>query len=59
MPHILSMLLLAVGLALAGCEDREPGSLENVEQNPQEYHNTATDPQGPREISPPNEAPVE
>jgi hypothetical protein len=46
---------LPLALTLAGCSpDDEPSALRNVERNQQEYQNTATDPAGPREISPPS-----
>jgi hypothetical protein len=41
-------------LAIAGCSpDEEESALDNNTRNQQEYQNTATDPAGPREISPP------
>ena len=46
--------VLAV-LALSGCSpDEEKSALDNNTRNQQEYQNTATDPAGPREISPPS-----
>lgn len=50
------LLCCALGVLLTGCspEDEERSALDNVEDNAQEYHNTATDPAGPREISPPS-----
>lgn len=43
-------------LALAGCspEQEEESALDNLDRNQQEYQNTATDPAGPRETSPPS-----
>ncbi|AGA84951.1 hypothetical protein PSCT_00404 [Pseudomonas sp. SCT] len=42
-------------LAIAGCSpDEEESALDNNTRNQQEYQNTATDPAGPREISPPS-----
>ncbi|AHY41237.1 hypothetical protein CXK93_01450 [Stutzerimonas decontaminans] len=42
-------------LALVGCSpDEEESALDNNTRNQQEYQNTATDPAGPREISPPS-----
>lgn len=55
-----SLLLCAsLVLPLTGCspEDEKNSALDNVEDNAQEYHNTATDPAGPREISPPSSPP--
>jgi len=34
--------------------DDEESALDNNSRNQQEYQNTATDPAGPREISPPS-----
>lgn len=46
---------LPLVLTLVGCSpDEEPSALRNNERNQQEYQNTATDPAGPREISPPS-----
>jgi len=46
---------LPLALTLVGCSpDDEPSALRNVERNQQEYQNTATDPAGPRELSPPS-----
>ncbi|EIK54856.1 hypothetical protein YO5_18862 [Stutzerimonas stutzeri TS44] len=54
------LLCCALGLLL-GCspEDEQDSALENVEENAQEYHNTATDPAGPGEVSPPSTPPAE
>ncbi|RYJ64179.1 hypothetical protein [Pseudomonas songnenensis] len=42
-------------LAIAGCSpDEEESALDNNTRNQQEYQNTATDPAGPRQISPPS-----
>jgi hypothetical protein len=42
-------------LALAGCSpEQEESALDNLNRNQQEYQNTATDPAGPRELSPPS-----
>jgi len=44
-----------VSLLLVACSpDDEPSALDNVSENQQEYQNTATDPAGPREVSPPS-----
>ncbi|AWM60179.1 hypothetical protein C6Y58_12040 [Stutzerimonas stutzeri] len=41
--------------AIAGCSpDEEESALDNNTRNQQEYQNTATDPAGPRQISPPS-----
>ncbi|WP_019339831.1 hypothetical protein [Stutzerimonas stutzeri] len=46
---------LPLALTLVGCSpDEEPSALRNNERNQQEYQNTATDPAGPRELSPPS-----
>jgi uncharacterized protein YpmS len=46
---------LPLAIALVGCSpDDEPSALRNNERNQQEFQNTATDPAGPREISPPS-----
>jgi len=42
-------------LALAGCSpEQEESSLDNLNRNQQEYQNTATEPAGPREATPPS-----
>lgn len=42
-------------LALTGCSpDDEESAMDNHSRNQQEFQNTATDPAGPREISPPS-----
>ncbi|MBE7374394.1 hypothetical protein [Pseudomonas lopnurensis] len=42
-------------LALLGCSpEEEESALDNNSRNQQEYQNTATDPAGPRELSPPS-----
>ena len=42
-------------LVLAGCSpEEEESALDNNSRNQQEYQNTATDPAGPRELSPPS-----
>lgn len=42
-------------LALAGCSpEEEESAMDNLDRNQQEYQNTATDPAGPRESSPPS-----
>lgn len=55
------LLCASVGVALAGCspDADEPSAMDNVQDNPQEYHNTATEPAGPRELSPPSNLPNE
>jgi len=46
---------LPLTLTLVGCSpDEEPSALRNNERNQQEFQNTATDPAGPRELSPPS-----
>ncbi|MFI8742024.1 hypothetical protein [Stutzerimonas zhaodongensis] len=46
---------LPLALTLVGCSpDEEPSALRNNERNQQEFQNTATDPAGPRELSPPS-----
>ena len=42
-------------LALVGCspEQEKESSLDNLNRNQQEYQNTATEPAGPREATPP------
>ncbi|MCQ4301648.1 hypothetical protein NAV11_17180 [Pseudomonas songnenensis] len=51
--YLLACALSA--LAIAGCSpDEEESALDNNTRNQQEYQNTATDPAGPRQISPPS-----
>ncbi|GAB6388496.1 hypothetical protein [Stutzerimonas marianensis] len=52
----VAVLALPVAAVLAACsqEDDEPSALRNVERNQQEFQNTATDPAGPRETTPPS-----
>ncbi len=46
---------LPVSLLLMACSpEDEPSALDNNSRNQQEYQNTATDPAGPRELSPPS-----
>ncbi|MGK9066797.1 hypothetical protein [Stutzerimonas chloritidismutans] len=48
-------LALPIAAALAACSpDDERSAMENNERNQQEFQNTATDPAGPREVSPPS-----
>ena len=55
MKWTLVMVSLLTAMALAGCSpDEEESALDNNTRNQQEYQNTATDPAGPREISPPS-----
>nr|MBF0681132.1 hypothetical protein [Pseudomonas sp.] len=49
-----SILGVLAALALAGCSPEEESALDNNTRNQQEYQNTATDPAGPRELSPPS-----
>lgn len=49
-----SILGVLLALALAGCSPEEESALDNNSRNQQEYQNTATDPAGPRELSPPS-----
>ncbi|QGZ28751.1 hypothetical protein [Stutzerimonas stutzeri] len=47
--------VLPLSLMLAACSpDDEPSAMDNNSENQQEYQNTATDPAGPRESSPPS-----
>lgn len=49
------LLGVLLTLALTGCSpDEEESALDNNSRNQQEYQNTATDPAGPRELSPPS-----
>lgn len=48
---ILGVLL---ALWLTGCSPEEESALDNNSRNQQEHQNTATDPAGPRELSPPS-----
>jgi len=54
--HLLVVAaVLPVSLLLMACSpEEEPSALDNNSRNQQEYQNTATDPAGPREISPPS-----
>ncbi|HCJ28592.1 MAG TPA: hypothetical protein DHV63_04725 [Pseudomonas sp.] len=46
---------LPLSLMLVACSpDDEPSAMDNNSENQQEYQNTATDPAGPREVSPPS-----
>ena len=46
---------ILAALALLGCSpEQEESALDNNSRNQQEYQNTATDPAGPRELSPPS-----
>lgn len=55
MKWILVMVSLLTAMALAGCSpDEEESALDNNTRNQQEFQNTATDPAGPRQISPPS-----
>ncbi|MGE4404988.1 hypothetical protein [Pseudomonas sp.] len=52
--------LVLATLALSGCSpEEEESALDNNSRNQQEYQNTATDPTGPRELSPPSNTPNE
>lgn len=58
--YIILAAALPLSLVLAGCSpDEEPSAMDNVIENSQEYHNTATDPAGPRELTPPANLPNE
>ncbi|MCJ0971965.1 hypothetical protein MST27_01100 [Pseudomonas sp. PS1] len=49
------LLAFPLALLLGACSpDDERSAMENNERNQQEYQNTATDPAGPREVSPPS-----
>lgn len=48
-----SVLGVLLALTLGGCSPEEESALDNNSRNQQEYQNTATDPAGPRELSPP------
>ncbi|MBA1276539.1 MULTISPECIES: hypothetical protein [Pseudomonadaceae] len=53
--YIAVAAALPVALMLSACSpDEEPSAMDNTSENQQEYQNTATDPAGPREISPPS-----
>lgn len=55
MKRLLPVTLSAALVALAGCSpDTEESAMDNNELNQQEFQNTATDPAGPRELSPPS-----
>lgn len=42
-------------LALVGCSpEEEESAMDNLDRNQQEYQNTATEPAGPREATPPS-----
>ncbi len=46
---------LFAALLLTGCSpDAEESAMDNNARNQQEHQNTATDPAGPRELSPPS-----
>lgn len=48
-------LALPLAALLTACSpDDEPSAMDNLDENQQEYQNTATDPAGPREASPPS-----
>jgi len=49
-----SVLGILLAVALVGCSPEEESALDNNSRNQQEYQNTATDPAGPRELSPPS-----
>ncbi|AHL77147.1 hypothetical protein CH92_19530 [Stutzerimonas stutzeri] len=52
---IVAAAALPLSLMLAACSpDDEPSAMDNNSDNQQEYQNTATDPAGPREVSPPS-----
>ncbi|KJH79439.1 hypothetical protein MCB86_13280 [Pseudomonas sp. KSR10] len=52
---IVVAAVLPLSLMLAACSpDDEPSAMDNNSDNQQEYQNTATDPAGPREVSPPS-----
>lgn len=56
-PHAWALAAaLPVSLLLAACspEEEEPSALDNNSRNQQGYQNTATEPAGPRQISPPS-----
>lgn len=54
-PHVLAIAVaLPLSLLLAACSPEEESAMDNNSQNQQEYQNTATDPAGPREASPPS-----
>ncbi|MBA1273592.1 hypothetical protein [Stutzerimonas azotifigens] len=50
-------LCASLGLLLVGCspDEEEQSSMDNHDNNQQEFQNTATDPAGPRETSPPSD----
>jgi len=46
---------LPLSLLLVACSpDEEPSAMDNNTRNQQQFQNTAADPAGPREISPPS-----
>jgi hypothetical protein len=51
---VAAALPLALSLAACSPPDDEPSAMDNTSRNQQEYQNTATDPAGPREASPPS-----
>lgn len=55
MKALLPLTLFIATAAVAGCSpDTEESAMDNNELNQQEFQNTATDPAGPRELSPPS-----
>ena len=55
MKWTLVMVSLLTAMALAGCSpEEEESALDNNTRHQQEFQNTATDPAGPRQISPPS-----
>lgn len=52
---IVAMVAVPFSLLLGACSpDDERSAMDNNSRNQQEYQNTATDPAGPREVSPPS-----
>ncbi len=56
MKAIRLLLCAAVGTLLVACspEEDKQSSLDNAEQNSQEYHDTAAEPAGPNKLVPPS-----
>ncbi len=52
---IAALAAVPFSLLLGACSpDDERSAMDNNSRNQQEYQNTATDPAGPREVSPPS-----
>ena len=55
MKPVQLLLCSAVGALLVACspEEEKDSSIDNYEQNSQEYHDTAAEPAGPNKLVPP------